>query len=41
MAEYILNLYNYKIMETDSSDKLYWNGNYYSHQNFKLDYFFY
>jgi len=29
MSDYILKLYNYKIIETDTSDKLLWNGNYY------------
>ena len=29
ISEYILKLYNYKIIETDNVDKLVWNGNYY------------
>ena len=36
LSEYILNLYNYNIIENDSADKLFWNGNYY--KNIKKDY---
>ena len=36
LSEYILNLYNYKIIEKDDVNKLYWNGNYY--QDVKNDY---
>ena len=36
LSEYILNLYNHKIIENDSADKLFWNGNYY--RNIKRNY---
>ena len=36
LSEYILNLYNYKIVEKDDVNKLFWNGNYY--QNVEKDY---
>lgn len=37
LAGYILDLYNYKIMESDSSDKLYWNEKYFANveKNYK------
>ena len=36
MSDYILNLYNYGLIEMENSDKLLWNGNYF--KDVKQDY---